>query len=145
MYTIRLIWNKMPHWIAWLLIFLDVCIWEVPQNLVGAIVKLVYCRYGSKEVESERFGKCQVQNWGMTSGVSLGMWQFTHTYVTGATWTNLHEIAHSKQSLYLGPLYLFTVGICSFIHAATWNPSKGSYYNYWCERWADRLAGIPDR
>lgn len=140
MYTIRLIWNKVPHWIAWLLILLDVTVWELPQNLIGAVIKLFYCTSGSREVETYKQGVCQIQNWGLSSGISLGMWQFTSRWASKDTAS--HEIGHSVQSLYLGPLYIFTVGLCSIIWAGfLWPRKGGSYYCYWTESWANKLSG----
>ena len=139
MYTLRLIWNKTPHWIAWLLIILDF-IWELPQNLCGAVVKLVYCRFGSREEETYKQGICQIQNWGMTSGVSLGWFQFTHQYATKDTAS--HEVGHSVQSLYLGPLYLLVIGLPSIIWAGIIHPRVGgNYYSFYTESWANKISG----
>jgi hypothetical protein len=60
-----------------------------------------------------------------------------------------HEKGHSKQSLYLGWLYLFVIGIPSFVWASCfgWYREKRglSYYDFYTEKWADRLAGIERR
>lgn len=140
MYTVRLIWNKVPHWIAWLLIFLDVCVWELPQNLVGAIVKLVYIKHGSRKVQTYKQGECIIQNWGMTSGVSLGIWQFTSKYADKNCAS--HEIGHAVQSLYLGIFYLLVIGLPSILWAGIiWPRVGGSYYKFFTESWANKLSG----
>lgn len=59
----------------------------------------------------------------------------------------LHELGHSLQSKYLGPLYLFIIGIPSLISAATFPALHGTR---WFETWANRLIcnymekSIPD-
>ena len=142
MWTIRQINKIFPKWIAWFFILLDF-LWEFPQILVGTIVKLVYIRYGSREVETYKQGVCQIQNWGMTSGVSLGWWQFTWKYADKNTAS--HEIGHSVQSVMLGWFYLPTVGLCSAIHALLYRYTRlyagQSYYDYWCEAWSNKLSG----
>lgn len=143
MRTYRLIMKTFPKWIAWLFVVLDF-IWELPQNLVGAMVKLVYIKYGSKEVETIKDGKCQIQNWGMTSGVSLGWFQFT--YRNASQVTASHEVGHSHQSLYLGPLYLLVIGLPSLLWAGfICAMTNKSYYWFYTESWADKCAGIPKR
>lgn len=139
MWTIRQINKIFPKWIAWFFILLDFC-WEAPQVIVGAVVKLVYIKYGSREVETYKQGVCQIQNWGMMSGVSLGWWQFTSPYATKDTAS--HEVGHSLQSVMLGPLYLLTVGLCSGLWCLGVIPRNGrSYYDFWCEAWANKLSG----
>jgi hypothetical protein len=59
--------------------------------------------------------------------------------------TIAHEYGHSRQSRYLGPLYLFTVGIVSVF----WNLLarrngyiSRTYYQRWPENWADALGEV---
>ena len=142
MYTFNLIWSTVPHWIAWLLVVLDF-IWELPQNLCGLVVKLVYCKYGSRKVQTRKQGECTIQNWGMSSGVSLGWYQYTSQYASIDTVS--HEVGHSIQSLYLGPLYLLVIGLPSIIwcalHTYTSLRWKYSYYSFYTESWANKLSG----
>lgn len=150
MYTFNLIWNNVPRWIAWLLVALDF-LWELPQNLCGLVVKLVYCKYGSKTVESLQDGKVTTQLWGMTSGVSLGWFGFVHrAFAYDKSYTVCHEnCGHAKQSLYSGPLYLLIFGLPSIIWCALYSYTslgkKHSYYWFYTEKLADQLAGIPNR
>ena len=53
-----------------------------------------------------------------------------------------HEWGHTRQSLYLGWFYLPVIGIPSLIWAAIWKKDYGPYYNFWTEKWADRLGGV---
>lgn len=57
--------------------------------------------------------------------------------------TSHHEYGHTRQSRMFGPLYLLVIGLPSLIHNITWSDNYGeSYYDYWCESWADKLGGI---
>jgi hypothetical protein len=62
-----------------------------------------------------------------------------------------HELGHSLQSRYLGPLYLFVVGIPSIYgnlvnrgKHRNWTASEKAlwYYNRFPENWADKLGGV---
>lgn len=145
MWTLRKILNTFPKWIAWLFIILD-ALWEAPQLILGSILKLVFITYGSREVTTIRQGSCRIQNWPMTSGVSLGWFQFTNKNASVVTAS--HEVAHSVESLVLGPLYLVLIGCPSILWAGIihkyWMKDK-SYYWFYTERITDRIAGIPDR
>lgn len=113
-------------------------IWQAPQNIVGLVFHLIYgrtmARYrGINVVVSERF----------PGGISLGRSIFVkRPYLADPdTWN--HEYGHTRQSLYLGPFYLFVVGIPSLLWAWYWNPSRGvSYYSFYTEKWADKLGGV---
>lgn len=145
MWTIRQILSKFPVWCAWFFILLDFC-WEAPQVIAGAVVKLVYIRHGLREVDTYRQGTCQIQNWNMTSGVSLGWFQFTHPFADKDTCS--HEVGHSVESLVLGPLYLVVIGLPSLLWAGIIHPyfmPNKSYYWFYTERITDRIAGIADR
>ena len=152
MYTFNLIMSKFTggwRWLAWILVVLDF-LWELPQNLIGAIVKLVYCRYGSKDVKGPNGNKLTCQCWGMTSGVSLGCFGFANKYAS--TYTYWHECqGHQRQSLYSGWLYLLIFGLPSLIFCAIYSytslidHSKYSYYDFYTELLADKLGGIPYR
>ena len=113
-------------------------IWQAPQNIVGLVFRLIYGRpnaifRGVPVVVSSRF----------PGGISLGRTIVVRrSYLDNpATWE--HEYGHTRQSLYLGPLYLLVVGIPSLLWAWYWTPSRGvSYYAFYTEKWADRLGGV---
>jgi hypothetical protein len=84
--------------------------------------------------------------WG-NNGLSLGEYIFvkknaSEIYI-------MHEKGHTKQSYILGWLYLFVIGIPSIV----WNvffekyrkKNKVDYYDFYTEKWADKLAGIERR
>lgn len=139
MYVLRKILSIFPAWISWLFIILDL-IWELPQILCGLVVKLVFCVYGSKEVETIKQGKCKIQNWGLSSGVSLGWFQFTPK--SASKNMNSHEVGHSLQSLWLGPFYLLVIGIPSIIWCALYKKlGYTNYYAFYTEKWANKISG----
>lgn len=112
--------------------FLLLTVWMLPQNILGLIVLL--------------FNKTRKHDSGvfLTSGkrwgVSLGWVILVGDKIRDIDTCIRHEKGHQVQSKILGPFYLLTVGICSGIHAATHR--RGNYYDYWTERWADKIAGI---
>lgn len=141
MYTFHLIKNKFPSWIAWFIILLDF-IWELPQNILGLIIKLFTFKYGSREVETYKQGSRIIQNWRLTSGISLGWFQFTNK--TASKDMASHEVGHSIQSLYLGIFYLLIIGLPSIIWAGLIYPCvrhKYSYYDFYPEKWANKISG----
>ena len=112
-------------------------IWQAPQNIVGFVFRLIYgwpnARFrGVPVVVSDRFA----------GGISLGRTIIVKLYSDFPdTWK--HEYGHTRQSLYLGPLYLLIVGLPSLLWAWYWNPSRGcSYYSFYTEKWADKLGGV---
>lgn len=113
-------------------------IWQAPQNIVGLAFRIFY------SVRPILFrGVDVVVDGRFPGGISLG-----HTVIVKRpfldnpdTWN--HEYGHTRQSLYLGPFYLFVVGIPSLLWAWYWNPSRGvSYYSFYTEKWADKLGGV---
>ena len=83
----------------------------------------------------------------MSGGISLGKYAFVSKVSSRNEVGLRHEaVGHAKQSLYLGPLYLFIIGIPSIIWAWLYGwiipESPNGYYRFWTERWADKLAGI---
>jgi hypothetical protein len=112
-------------------------IWCFPQMLVGWIVKLV----------------TKAENWGdhyrftvSCGSVSLG----TYIFLCPSHWGNRvtigHEKGHTKQSYILGWLYIPVILIPSMIWAGCFQKYREkhnvSYYSFYTERWADKLAGI---
>lgn len=113
-------------------------IWQAPQNIVGLVFRLIYgwtaiLFRGVDVVVSSRF----------PGGISLGRTIVVKRPYLANTDTWNHEYGHTRQSLYLGPLYLFVVGIPSLLWAWYWTPARGvSYYSFYTEKWADKLGGV---
>lgn len=117
-------------------------LWQLPQNIVGLLVILFSHAYRGLRYNDVYFTK-------YIFGVSLG------NYIILNRDCSLidikHEQGHQKQSLYLGWLYLFTIGILSAVGIIwdklfhkSWNHTARMYWYYkqpW-EAWADKLGGV---
>jgi hypothetical protein len=80
-------------------------------------------------------------------GISLGAYILIseNSYKDKRNRTKKHEYGHTRQSLYLGPLYLLVVGLPSAIWAGwIYNlvKHKVSYYSIFPENWADKLGEV---
>ena len=77
----------------------------------------------------------------MYGGISLG----NFVYFRPPLYKNmlLHEYGHCLQSRLLGPFYLIVIGLPSLLWALWWHPGRRiGYYDFYTERWADRLGGV---
>jgi len=120
--------------------------WGVIQTLVGFAGFLIYIK------KPHYFYKGSVitvvkGNWG---GISLGAFIFIDADITkpDASKSNFinHEYGHTLQSILLGPLYLFVIGLPSIIWARFFDKwrhkHKKSYHWFYIERLADKFGGI---
>lgn len=115
-------------------------IWCFPQMLAGLIFK--------KITKSVKNGNVYKHNCNFGS-VSLG----TYVFLCPSHWndenTKRHEFGHTKQSLYLGWLYLIVIGLPSIIWCGCFREYRRkhniSYYSFYTEKWADKLAEIERR
>lgn len=115
-------------------------LWQLPQNLAGLLLVLVL-----KPEDSYQFNRARLYYaTRMRGGISLGRYIIVRSAMKDYTGrTEWHEYGHSRQSLFLGPLYLFVVGLPSLLWAAVWQPGHGtSYYDFYTEKWADKLGGV---
>lgn len=115
-------------------------IWEFPQCLLGYILTKIY------NVEyKEDYNGIAMYAGKFPGGISLGLYILLSEYSwkNNVAWAKEHEYGHTRQSLYLGPLYLIIIGLSSLLWAAFhghWN-----YYKFWTEKWADKLGGVTGR
>ncbi len=138
--------------------------WGLPQNVAG----LVWLLVNHGRPHRWFHGALVTSTSGWEGGVSLGMFVFIYDNMLAPGWIDStdtpeerarrphafkrtdtlvrHEFGHCIQSLILGPLYLLTVGISSFIWARAPYFQKRrrragiDYYSLWCERWANNLG-----
>lgn len=116
--------------------------WQILQNIVGLIYLLfagVRCR--------EKIGDVVVFETESTNGsVSLGNLVFISRHTRNYERTLKHELGHTIQSKYLGPLYLLVIGIPSILWAMARMMSrtlrKKDYYSFYTEKWANELVGL---
>ncbi len=127
------------------------CLWEAPQNLLGASLYLAERLTGLAEASKREHGRLFVKS--RVSAVSLGYFVFwtegTTRYFVHDESTRLHEYGHTFQSRWLGPLYLPLVGVPSVmrvLYALVYREATGrrwgGYFDGYPERWADELGGV---
>ena len=124
-------------------------LWQLPQNIAGAILFCIYSTFTDVIVVDE--GTSVSVYTSIKGGLSLGAFNFLQRgyyrnpskYVAK---TILHTKGHSKQSRILGPFYLLVIGVPSLIWDALWTCfkyfRKKGYYSFYTEKWADKLAGV---
>lgn len=122
---------------VWWVVFVLLTIWQLPQFLVS-LVMLPFIG-NLKLIADRHFNFCFVGT-EMSGGISLGPFSFVSPYLTGDTHV-AHEVdGHTVQSKWLGPLYLFVIGIPSLLNAE-FSFTK-CYYSFYTESWANRCAGL---
>lgn len=121
-----------------ILVYILLYIWQLPQNLAG-LIYLIILR-GEKKILKQRNSTFYIAPT-PSGGVSLGNYVFLSKYSGLEEPVYDHEFGHCIQSRILGPFYLLTVGICSGIHYLL-HDSSHNYYDFWTERWANKLGGI---
>lgn len=126
--------------------------WELPQNVLGAIVKNV-----CKAELYTTYKDANVYCWGIYSAMSLGKYIFFPSYYKETPPENMHpsilhtikhEYGHTVQSHYLGWFYLLVIGAPSLIWAWCFDKyrvrTKTSYYDFYTEKWANQLGGVEE-
>lgn len=114
-------------------------IWQLPQNII-ALIYLGYLIAENQILEVEEYKGAKVYTKYSSGSVTLGNYIFISS--RAAENTIKHEYGHTKQSLYLGPLYLIIIGIPSILWAMTHKiiaPDK-PYSCFYTESIADKLA-----
>ena len=115
-------------------------IWQLPQNILGVIYGAMLLSRSATTVVDRRVLYIVVPSF--KGGISLGQYVIVNGYFLDKTNTWLHEYGHCRQSAILGPLYLLAIGLPSLIWAALYKPEKGNYYDFYTEKWADKLGGV---
>lgn len=114
-------------------------IWQLPQNIVGLITRLLY-PHSTRVVV---YDIPVFYNTNFPGGISLG--KTIIVYSTNEQ-TVKHEHGHQIQSMYLGPLYLIVIGLPSIIWAGLYGSvipyTHNGYYKFYTEKFADKLGGV---
>lgn len=110
-------------------------IWQLPQNLLGLLFLLFI---GGEEKHSLN-GITFYYSSRFSGGISLGRYIILGSKNEKSV---KHEYGHCIQSKYLGWLYLIVIGLLSLIHAWLCRCKKHSYYDFWTEKWANKLGGV---
>ena len=115
-------------------------LWCFPQNLLGFLVKIFTRAEGVGDHYQYKI---------KSGSVSLGEFVFLCPSHWNDEDTLRHEMGHREQSRRLGWLYLPIIGIPSVIWCGCfrWYRIKHniSYYDFYTERWADKLGGVGRR
>ena len=120
-------------------------VWELPQKLLALIIIL----FSRAEFAGE-YKEARLYFWKWSGGMSLSTYIFLpFDELEGTEWEEeyiKHEYGHTRQSWYLGPLYLLVIGLPSLIWAGcfkSYRYKKGvSYYSFYTESWADKLGNV---
>lgn len=129
-------------------------IWQLPQNVLALILAGVYSLIWGRFIKVNIGDICYLYFKKWRCGVSLGHYVLLGDYALERPDIIKHEYGHTRQSIFLGPLYLILIGLPS----ATWNlidrilmrtvkgwagkKSDKIYYNMPWEHWADMLGGV---
>ncbi len=116
--------------------------WGILQNIAGLAVFLVNIRK-----KHYIYRNCIVTEWNSPdSSMGLGSFIFLGKCDANDPEILAHEYGHTVQSLILGPFFLFIIAFPSLIWANSHklqNRRKNrniSYYRFYPERWANRIA-----
>jgi hypothetical protein len=117
-------------------------VWQLPQNILGLFYR--YIANVSNNVSDNKNYNVYFKT--SKGSVSLGKYIFVYVNTSNLSKTIQHEVGHYKQGLMLGPLYLIVIGIPSIVWATlhSYIPyfRKYSYYQFYTEKWANKLAGL---
>lgn len=122
-----------------------VWIWQFPQNLLAVFLEGILCFAANRGVDF--YGKSVIFSMCIYSAMSLGNYIFINPYYSEEDLKNVmkHEYGHCIQSLLLGPLYLFIIGIPSILHSIIHGilgriGLKWDYNKFYTEKWANYLS-----
>lgn len=122
--------------VIWWIIFILLCIWQLPQLLVGLVMWIFL---GKKKLVADRhFDFCwRADN--MSGGISLG--PISYVSKNSGALSIAHEVdGHTWDSKLMGPLYLIIIGMPSILNAI-FDFTK-CYYDFYPEKWANRHAKL---
>ena len=111
-------------------------LWTLPQNMAGLALIIVYGLSFKTMYKS-----AYIYDKFPAAGISLGYFILFDDYESMVSEEDLkHEYGHFIQNLLFGPFYLLIIGIFSELNYR-FHFSK-FYYDYWTEKWADKLGGV---
>jgi len=121
-------------------------LWQLPQHLLALVIKLIV-----KPENKEIYKNVTIYKmYNYKFAISLGNYIFINSGRKDEEILKAHEYGHSIQSLILGPLYLFIVGVPSITqnilstitYIFGYKKMYSNYYNRFPENWADKLGGV---
>lgn len=120
-------------------------LWQLPQHLLALILLIFFKPLKKENYKHTTVHTIKFKNIG---GLSLGNYVFVQEF--GSEKLVKHEYGHSRQSIYLGPLYLLVVGLPSIsmntlsgiAYKFGYYKLHDNYYNRFPENWADKLGEV---
>lgn len=116
-------------------------LWQLPQNILALIILLVNRKSKVKHEDYYNVKYYTVKHL-CDRGTSLGNYILFDCDSVVTAKAVRHEIGHQKQSVYLGWLYLFVIGLPSVAGNIVHRFIKFNYYSQLWEAWADRLGNV---
>lgn len=125
-------------------------LWQLPQNLVGLFLLMWYesnALFLMRDYKDVHV--CYASE--MRGGIALGRYiilpyRYSYIWTPEVQKTHDHEWGHTRQSLYLGWLYLIVIGLPSltwaWLHSSFKYFRAMDYYSFYTEKWADRLGNV---
>lgn len=120
--------------------------WGLPANILG-VIGVLFCKlilqwdiikYNKNFIISPKKDNFK-------SGLSLGIFLFMDK--NSSQYFKAHEYGHSIQNIIFGPLFLFVIGLPSFIRCMYFNLiinkipiENNSYYDIWFEKDANSIG-----
>lgn len=124
------------EWIAYVILF----VWQILQNLVGAVMWLYFKIRGDIEtIVTNKYSKVYRSKY-MSGGISLGCFAFVSNNLAKKETAIRHEQGHMHDSKTMGPLYLLIIGLPSLLNAAF--DFTECYYSFYTEVRANRFGGV---
>lgn len=115
-------------------------LWQILQNLAG----LIYLPFAGVSFKEKIVDIFVFETESTNGSVSLGNLVFISKHTRNYEKTLKHELGHTIQSKYLGPLYLLVIGLPSILWVAVRRMSrtlrKKDYYSFYTEAWAEELS-----
>jgi hypothetical protein len=116
-------------------------IWELPQTLLAGII-IIFLR--RKIIGREHYKNASIiYIKKFPAGISLGRFIILNDKYSGNELSIKHEYGHTVQSMRLGWLYLFVIGLPSIIRVLVWRIRRLKsldYYKGYPENWANKLG-----
>lgn len=115
----------------------------LPQNIAGGLMT-AFLRLRDRNARREPFRHAAVTSWKKDGSMALGGYLFAGSNADESVL--VHEYGHTLQSLVLGPVYLFAIGLPSVIWAnapaaARYRAKKRvRYTSFYPERWASAFG-----
>ena len=116
-------------------------IWELPQIFVAGMI-IIFMR---RKITGREYYKNSIIFYikRFPAGISLGRFIILNDKYEGNKLSIKHEYGHTVQSMYLGWLYLFVIGLPSIIRVLVWRMKRLKsldYYKGYPENWANKLG-----